>query len=321
MQVQNLVREVLAGNKRGVARAITLVENDDPMKSALLQALYPHTGSAYIVGITGSPGAGKSSLVDQLIHHLRQRDQQVGVLAVDPSSPFTGGAILGDRVRMNRHAADPKVYIRSMGTRGSLGGLARSTREVLRILDASGCRVILLETVGVGQSELDVMAVADTCVVVLTPGAGDVVQAFKAGIMEIADLFVINKADLPGAGKLFAEVEGMLDVSRPHASWRPPVLKAISREGTGTAEIWEAVERHRHYLQESGLLERKRQERVVEEVLDTATALLKQRLSSLLESRRQEVAGRIREQQADPYAVAEEVVQSMLGPLAVQNDE
>jgi LAO/AO transport system kinase len=300
-----------------VARAISLVENEDPVKFPLLETLYPHTGKAYVFGITGSPGAGKSSLVDRLIGHLRSLELQVGVLAVDPTSPYTGGALLGDRVRMIRHATDAGVYIRSMGTRGHLGGLSRASRDVIRILDACGCDIILVETVGVGQSELDVMGIADTVAVVLHPGAGDVVQAFKAGIMEIADLFVVNKADLPGADKVAAEIREMLDVTKQHAAWRPPVVKTSSQEGSGIDGLWQAVLQHRDHVQSHGLWAARRREREAEEAMELARDLLVRDLTRRL----RETAGRlpvlqeVRDGLRDPYSAAREVADHLLHQL------
>lgn len=318
--LQRFVQQVLAGHKRSVARAISLVENDAPVKFPLLEALYPHAQKAYVVGITGSPGAGKSSLVDRLIAHLRSLSLRVGVLAVDPSSPYTGGALLGDRVRMIRHATDTGVYIRSMGTRGHLGGLSRASRDVLRILAACGCDVILVETVGVGQSELDVMGIADTVAVVLHPGAGDVVQAFKAGIMEIADLFVVNKADLPGADKVVSEIREMLDVSKPHAPWRPPVVKTSSQEGSGIDALWRAALEHRDYLESRGLWTVRRREREAEEVMELARDLLVQDLTRRL----REAAGslpvvqEVREGRRDPYSAARAVADRLLQRMDVR---
>lgn len=316
-ELQAFVRQILSGHKRSVARAISLVENEDPIKLPLLEALYPHTGTAYVLGITGSPGAGKSSLVDRLIQYLRGQGKQVGVLAVDPTSPYTGGALLGDRVRMVRHATDTGVYIRSMGTRGNLGGLSRSSREVIRILDACGCDVILVETVGVGQSELDVMHVADSVCVVLHPGAGDVVQAFKAGIMEIADLFVVNKSDLPGAENVVAEIEEMLDVSRKEAAWRPPVVKASSKEDRGIGEIWEAAEEHVRYLQESRLWDERRSQKAAEEVVEIARELIIRDISARLEQLAHELScfEEVRNRQRDPYSAARQVAEQLLGRL------
>jgi LAO/AO transport system kinase len=257
-----LVPRILQGDKRAVARALSLIENDAPDKRALLQGLYPYSGRAHVVGITGAPGAGKSTLVDGVIRHLRQGERTVGVLAVDPSSPFTGGALLGDRVRMTEHSADPGVYIRSMGSRGGLGGLADCTREMLYPLDSFGCDVVLLETVGVGQAELDVMTVADTVVLVLTPGSGDDVQAAKAGIMEIADVFVVNKRELPGADTLLRELRQMLrERSHLRNDWLPPVVAASAATGEGIADVWAAIASHREHMRSGGHWLARRRER------------------------------------------------------------
>ena len=313
-ELERFVQQVLAGHKRSVARAVSLVENEDALKFPLLEALYPHSKKAYVLGFTGSPGAGKSTMVDQMISHLRSLSLKVGVLAVDPTSPYSGGALLGDRVRMVRHSTDPGVYIRSMGTRGHLGGLSRASRDVCRILAASGCDVILVETVGVGQSELDVRDIADTVIVVLHPAAGDVVQAFKAGIMEIADLFVVNKADLPGADKVVSEVQEMLDVSKKDAPWRPPVHKASISEGFGIDALWELVIQHRDYLQSSGLWATRRQEREAGEVMELARDLLVRDLTRRLQAMagNMPILQEVREGRRDPYSVAREVAGHLL---------
>ncbi|GAB6933613.1 methylmalonyl Co-A mutase-associated GTPase MeaB [Calditerricola satsumensis] len=311
--MDELAARVRAGDRRAVARAITWVENGHPEKDALLKRLYPHTGRAVRVGITGAPGAGKSSLVDRLVGHLRRQGLTVAVVAVDPTSPFTGGALLGDRVRMQAHATDPGVFIRSMGTRGHLGGLSRSTQDAVRVLDAAGFDVVLVETVGVGQSEVDVMHVADTTVVVLTPGGGDVVQAFKAGIMEIADIFVVNKADLPGAEKVKAQVEAMLDFVKHDAPWRPPVVKTSATRDAGLDALWQAVTAHRAYLDQSGEGRRQRAERLRRDVLALAAARLQQRLAVALEE--PPFAALLEQVQAgavDPYAAAEALVSGLL---------
>ncbi|AVX20613.1 MULTISPECIES: methylmalonyl Co-A mutase-associated GTPase MeaB [Carboxydocella] len=265
--MHSLVEGLLQGNKRSAAKLITIIENQEPQKEEMLAQIFPHTGNAFIIGITGSPGAGKSSLVDSLIRTIRSENKTVGIIAVDPSSPFTGGALLGDRIRMQEHALDPGVFIRSMGTRGSLGGLAHTTRDALRVLDAMGIDVILIETVGVGQSELDIMNVADTTVVVLTPGAGDHIQTIKAGIMEIADVFAVNKGDLPGADKVVTEVEAMLDLGC-HTSWRPPVIKTSNLKQQGINELWEAINKHKQFLIANGLWEENRKKRFEQEVLE-----------------------------------------------------
>ncbi len=253
-------------DKRTIARIITKIEKQDPDKDQLLELLFPLTGNAFLVGITGSPGAGKSSLLDRLIETIRAEQLSVGVIAVDPTSPFTGGAILGDRVRMTKHALDEQVFIRSMGSRGSLGGLARATKEAVWVLDAAGYDVILIETVGVGQAELDIMHVADTVALVMNPGAGDVVQVFKAGIMEIADMYIVNKADLPGAARLVAEIEELLDLIQQSTKWRRPIVQTVTHENRGIEECWQQLQRHRQYLQESGEWIKRRQDHMQLEV-------------------------------------------------------
>jgi LAO/AO transport system kinase len=235
---------LLARDPRAIARAITLIENEAPSAAALIGRIYPHTGRAYLIGVTGPPGAGKSTLVDRMIAELRKAGSTVGVLAVDPTSPYTGGAILGDRVRMQSHAEDAGVFIRSMATRGHLGGLARTTTEAATVLDAAGFDVVIIETVGVGQDEVDVVRTADISIVVVVPGTGDEVQALKAGIMEIADIFVVNKADRDGADRTAASVEGMLALDHPEAGeWRPPVLRTEATSGTGVPELIAMIER------------------------------------------------------------------------------
>jgi len=244
---------LLSGDRRSVARAITLVENDDVMAPEILSAVYKHTGRAYRIGITGPPGAGKSTLTNKLAAHFRTQQLSVGIIAIDPTSPFTGGALLGDRVRMTDVEMDPGVFIRSMASRGSLGGLSKKTREAADILDASGMDIILYETVGVGQSELDIAAAADTTVVVLVPESGDGIQAMKAGLMEIADFFVLNKADRPGANQAVITVKMTLGF-RPHDehSWMPDILMAVASEGQGIPEIAAMIAKHREHMEQHG---------------------------------------------------------------------
>lgn len=303
-----LAQQIQQHKERALARAISLVENDSPDKFELLKELHPLTGRAHYIGITGSPGAGKSSLVDCLIRELRSSGLTVAVAAVDPTSPFSGGALLGDRVRMSRHFTDPGVFIRSMGTRGSLGGLARATKETVRLMDAFGFDVVLIETVGVGQSELDVMKTADTTAVVLTPGSGDVVQVFKAGIMEIADLFIVNKADLSGVPKLLRELRGMLDLVKHDADWRPPIVKTISKQNEGIAGLKEELDRHREYLRESGEGEKRREESRKQEVLEVAEHELMKRIAESEAAKKW--AGAVSE--TDPYTAAEELLKDWL---------
>ncbi len=258
---------------------MTWIENDHPGKRELLQTLYPFSGRAHTVGFTGPPGAGKSTLVDQVIRHLRAQGKRVGVLAVDPSSPFTGGALLGDRVRMIQHSDDPGVYIRSMGSRGSLGGLAATTHELLYVLEASGCDVILLETVGVGQGEMDIMSVADTVVLVLTPGAGDSVQTAKAGIMEIADIFVVNKAELPGADALVRELQRMVQEKSSHReNWCPLISRTVAGRGEGIEDLWQAIVAHRNDLYQTGHWQDRRQRRHRDQTLNLMEAVCRREL-------------------------------------------
>jgi LAO/AO transport system kinase len=307
--MHELTGRILAGDVRGAARAITCIENDYPERERILREIFPHTGRAKLIGITGAPGAGKSSLVDSLIGYLRSMNLSIGVVAVDPTSPFTGGALLGDRVRMQSHALDKGVFIRSMGTRGSLGGLSRNTRDAVRVMDAYGCDVVLIETVGVGQSELDVMNIADTTVVVLNPGGGDAVQAFKAGIMEIADLFVINKADLPGVEKLQIEIEQMLDLAKHDAPWRPPVVRTISTRNQGLGELWDAVCKHQAYLNESGEGALRRSRHLKDEVLEIVhDQLYRQMLRSVEAGAFAEAIEAVSRRKQDPYTVAGQIV-------------
>lgn len=256
--VNVLLEGLQNGNIRSLARLISKIENEDPQKDDILRKVYPLTGKAGIIGVTGSPGAGKSSLVDSMTAYLRKKGDTVGIIAVDPTSPFSGGAILGDRIRMQQHAVDKGVFIRSMGTRGSLGGLARTTKEAVKLVDAFGFDWVIIETVGVGQAELDVMHVADTTLVVVTPGAGDSIQTIKAGIMEIADIFVVNKCDLPGADRVVAEISQMLDLQKEHPEWRPPVVKVSTLDNRGVDELIEDVTKHLGYLKETGRLDENR---------------------------------------------------------------
>jgi LAO/AO transport system kinase len=283
-----LVDRMLSGDRRALARLITLVEDRSSLVPEIMQRIHPRTGRAYTVGITGPPGAGKSTLVDGLIGLLRKTGRSVGVVAVDPTSPFTGGAVLGDRIRMQAHALDPEVFIRSMATRGSLGGLARTTAEVQKLLDAFGKAWILVETVGVGQTELDVVKLADTVVVVLVPESGDAIQTMKAGLLEAADIFVVNKADREGATPLMTELRFMVHLHRSGSgapetpAWEVPVLTTVAATGTGVEELLAAVARHRRILEESGLLARRRQSRRARELRDLVVAELRREVERAL---------------------------------------
>jgi LAO/AO transport system kinase len=300
---ESMAERVFAGDPRAVARSISLIEDEDPSSSDLLRSLFGRTGHAYLIGVTGSPGAGKSTLVDRLTAELRRGPATVGVIAVDPTSPFTGGALLGDRVRMQAHAADEGVFIRSMATRGHLGGLARATGDAALVLDAAGKDFIIIETVGVGQDEVEIVRTADVSIVILVPGAGDEVQALKAGIMEIADIFVVNKADREGAERLVSAVEGHLALKSYGAEeWRPPIVKTIATRGEGISELVEVIGRHRAHEKTTNAARRRERsvyrfrELVSERVLDhlERTVLGPGELSSIIE--------RVAAREIDPYS-------------------
>lgn len=318
--MQNLIDRFKAGETRALARLISIIENEDPQHEEVLKQLFYRTGQAYVIGFTGSPGAGKSSLVDQMIKHLRGDGSTVGVIAVDPTSPFTGGALLGDRIRMQEHAQDKGVFIRSMGTRGSLGGLARTTKNVVKAMDAFGFNWIIIETVGVGQAELDIMHVADTTVVVLTPGAGDAIQTIKAGIMEIADVFAVNKSDLPGADKVAAEVEIMLDQQCDQAEWRPPVKLVSCLAGQGIADLVEAFKTHRRYLESNGLLTQKRKERIRAEALEIINYKWQQKILKQINipGKLNNQLERVINKEIDPYTAADLILDYVISGTAGQ---
>jgi len=308
-----LALRVLAGDPRAVARAISLVEDEAPSAADLIRQLFPGTGRAYLVGVTGPPGAGKSTLVDRLITEFRQAGRTVGVVAVDPTSPFTGGAILGDRVRMQAHAADDGVFIRSMATRGHLGGLARSTSEVALILDASGRELVLIETVGVGQDEVDIVRTADVSLVTVVPGAGDEVQALKAGIMEIADIFVVNKADREGADRTVASIEALLTLQTyGPGEWRPPIVKTEATTGKGVAALVAAIDAFREHSRGSaGERRRARAEWRVRELI-AQRFLQRVEREVLVPGEFDALLDRIAARQLDPYTVVDEIMRRAL---------
>lgn len=305
-----LVAGARDGDPRSVARLISLVEDESPVLREVAAALAPHTGGARVLGITGPPGVGKSTTTTAVVRGLRARDLRVGVLAVDPSSPFSGGALLGDRVRMGDHAGDPGVFIRSMASRGHLGGLSWATPQALRVLDAAGCDVVVVETVGVGQSELEVASLADTTLVLVAPGMGDGVQAAKAGILEVADVLVVNKADRDGADRTARELRSMLTMA-PDAGWRPPVVRTVaSRDAdNGVDDLLAAVEDHRAWLTTSGEGERRRRLRAAREVEAIAVGELRRRMGDVGGAEALDaLAGRVLVGELDPYAAADELV-------------
>ncbi|MCX5416661.1 MULTISPECIES: methylmalonyl Co-A mutase-associated GTPase MeaB [unclassified Streptomyces] len=311
VDVPTLVEQAREGRPRAVARLISLVEGASPQLREVMAALAPLAGRAYVVGLTGSPGVGKSTSTSALVSAYRKAGKRVGVLAVDPSSPFSGGALLGDRVRMSEHASDPGVYIRSMATRGHLGGLAWSAPQAIRVLDAAGCDVILVETVGVGQSEVEIASQADTSVVLLAPGMGDGIQAAKAGILEIGDVYVVNKADRDGADATARELNHMLGLgeSRGPGDWRPPIVKTVAARGEGIDEVVEALEKHRAWMEEHGVLDERRTARAAREVETIAVTALRERIADLHGDRRLDsLAERIVAGGLDPYAAADELV-------------
>jgi LAO/AO transport system kinase len=308
--VPELVERARSGDARAVARLISLVEDASPLLREVMAGLVPHTGHAQVVGVTGSPGVGKSTSTSALVGELRRAGKRVGVLAVDPSSPFSGGALLGDRVRMQDHALDPEVYIRSMASRGHLGGLSWSTPQALRVLDAAGCDVVLVETVGVGQSEVDVAGLADTTLVLLAPGMGDGIQAAKAGILEIGDVYVINKADRDGADQVRRELRSMLALAdRPEGSWRPPIVKTVASRGEGLDEVVAEIDRHHAWLTESGELEARRTRRARDEIEAIAVTALRERWGDVHgRSELDGLAAAVVAAERDPYAAADELL-------------
>ncbi len=308
----NLVTQALAGSRYALARLISLVEDDGASARDALASLYPHTGQAHIVGVTGAPGTGKSTLVNQLARSLRTQGTTVGIVAVDPSSPFTGGALLGDRVRMRDLAGDEGVFIRSMASRGSLGGLARATGDVTKVLDAAGFEVVLVETVGAGQSEVEIARTAHTTIVIEAPGLGDEVQALKAGLMEIADVLVVNKADRPGAANTARALE--MVIHRHHDrqgydAWRPPILQTVALDGAGVPEVLDVVAQHREYLQESGAWAERERERAECELLNVLQQeLLKRTLASVGEEQGRTWVERIAAREVDVYTAVETIL-------------
>ena len=308
-----LADRVLAGDVRAIARAISLIEDEAAVAADLMRAIYPHTGRAYLIGVTGPPGAGKSTLVDKLTAETRQHGETLGVIAVDPTSPFTGGAILGDRLRMQAHSADPDVFIRSMATRGQLGGLSRSTTDVALVLDAAGKSLVIIETVGVGQDEVDIVRTADVSIVIMVPGTGDEVQALKAGIMEIADIFVVNKADRDGADRMVTAVESNLALQAyGEGEWRPPIIKTEATTGRGVAELWEAIKAFRTHSEATRVrrLKTRSEFRMRELLMHGFLSHLDRRV--LAQGELQQLLDRVAAREIDPYTAAAGILERAL---------
>lgn len=312
-QIQEQVSRIRAGDPRALARAISTVENRTTDSRDLLKALFPFTGQAHVIGLTGAPGAGKSTLVDQLAREYRKQQKTVGIVAVDPTSPYSGGAILGDRIRMGSHYADPGIYIRSMATRGSLGGLASTTADVVSVLDASARDVVLIETVGVGQDEIDIVRLAQVTVVILVPGMGDDVQTIKAGIMEIADVFVINKSDREGAERVEKEIRAMQSLDPRKDRWTPPIIKAVATEAKGIAELASAIGNYLDFLKKNHLAEEKLAQNWRERLITMLRDSLLHRLMAeeLGEGAVAHYAAEIAEHKRDPYSLVEELVSKL----------
>ena len=311
-----LVSRLMAGEQRALSRAMTMIERGDLAAIGLMREADPHTGRAYTIGITGPPGSGKSTIVDRLTGLLRQMGNIVGIIAVDPTSPFTGGAILGDRIRMQRHYLDPGVFIRSVATRGQSGGLSRVVKSLVRLLDAAGKDIILVETVGVGQTELGIMKVADTILVVLMPESGDAVQTLKAGVMEIADLYLVNKADRPGAGQMAAAITSTLQLALTQPEWTPPVLLTRADAGEGIEELWDRIQEHRRFLKKSSQLGQRQEVRRKEEFLEAVEEEMGRRWRVKVESDSNlaNLLQQVADKKADPYSAAMEFLDSSENP-------
>ncbi|HEY8775511.1 MAG TPA: methylmalonyl Co-A mutase-associated GTPase MeaB [Gaiellaceae bacterium] len=320
---ESLAQGVRTGDRRALARAISLVENGDPLAYDLVRDIYPETGRAYAIGITGPPGVGKSSLISTLITHIRGQDRTVGVISVDPSSPFTQGALLGDRIRLADHFLDPGVFIRSMGTRGHLGGLAEATLQALLVLDAAGKELVFLETVGAGQSEVEVIGIADTVVLVLMPGSGDSVQALKAGIMEIPDVIAINKMDHPAAKTMLNEVRSILSLDR-ESGWKPPIVLTEATRGENVPELWGKIEEHRAYLDSDGRLEERRRKNLAGEVFAVASGRAKAHLERTVENdpELRRLLDEVQRRELDPLTAVKEIMEKVfkLGDTADRTD-
>jgi LAO/AO transport system kinase len=307
---ESLAERLVAGDKRALARAITLIENDDPAGWELVREVFPRTGKARIVGLTGPPGVGKSTLIGALTAEMRKADRQVAVLSIDPSSPFTRGALLGDRIRLSDHFLDPGVFIRSMASRGALGGLSEATLQAALLMDASGKDDVFIETVGVGQAEIDIVDHGDTIVLVLMPGSGDSIQALKAGVMEIPDIIVVNKADHPMTDTMIREIRGVLSLG-PATSWRVPIIKTEAAKGEGVAELAEKITEHREHIEAEGTLEKRRARNLRNEVLELAASRLRRRLEAAVadDASVRELLDRVVKREIDPASAAKDLLE------------
>ncbi|MEM2947179.1 MAG: methylmalonyl Co-A mutase-associated GTPase MeaB [Candidatus Bathyarchaeia archaeon] len=311
-KIEEIARGILAGDKRSIARAITMVENNPEEAQSLIAAVYPRTGKAHIIGLTGPGGSGKSTLIEKMVREYRRRGKKVGVIAVDPTSPFTGGAFLGDRIRMQELSTDDGVFIRSMATRNNPGGIAKATKDAVKILDASGKDMIIVETVGAGQSEVEIIKVAQTILVIHAPGLGDEIQAIKAGIMEIADIFVVNKADRENADKAVMDIKAMLQLDNKEKAWIPPIIKTVALTGEGVPQLIEKIEEHWQFLQK-GLLHKRSLEKaeaeLIEAIKDRVTSSIIEKLKR--EKIFEEILRRIVERKIDPASAAEKLLNQM----------
>jgi len=313
-EIEEIVQGVLAGDRRSIAKAITVIENNPEKAHRIIASIYPHTGKAHVIGVTGPGGSGKSTLIEKVIREYRRRGKTVGVVAVDPTSPFTGGAFLGDRIRMQELSVDEGVFIRSMATRNYLGGIARATKDAVKVLDASGRDVVIVETVGAGQSEVEIIKVAQTIVVVFAPGLGDEIQAIKAGVMEIGDIFVVNKADRENVDKSVMDIRAMLQLSNKEQAWTPPVLKTIALTGDGVAKLIEKIEEHRRFLEREAGREKAREKaetELVEAIKEKVASLMIEELEK--EGEFESYLQKILRREIDPMSAAEKILKKKLG--------